>query len=163
MNPIYSESHKLVGPDSASFIYRANHPPASYKSALTVRSDHPVVDIVNTQSDLINSKGSTTVNTWEGAKLSHTTGKSGVDFKFSSGKRAFNAVSGSTHAINFDQTNVNIGGGTPLAVDHLSLLTVSTNSTGVFALGDGPKYNNAWKATAGPGQLAAMAGHHGKK
>ena len=146
-----------MGPDTPSFRYRATHPPASYTSDLKVRSDHPEVVIENKQKDWVNSKGMTKINTWDGAKLVHNTGKGGVDFKFNSGKRAFNVLHANVHNANFDQTKVSVGGGTPLAVDSKHLFNTYTNSTGAFALGDGPKFNNAWNVTGGPADVSTLA------
>lgn len=154
LNPIYSEGNVLTGPETPSFRYRATPPPATYVNDLTVRSEKPYVDILNTvKQPQFAAKGSTTVNSWEGAKLAHTTGKSGVDFKFNSGKRAFGYLTANTQNLNFDQTNGIVDGGMPLAVDYKNSFGGYSNSTGAFATGSGPVFRNGWNVTAGPGSV----------
>jgi len=78
-----------------------------------------------------------------------------MDLKFNSGKRAFGVLTANTENFNFDQTNVIVDGGQPLAVNYTNSFNTYRNSSAAFATGSGPVYRNGWNSTAGPGTAFA--------
>jgi hypothetical protein len=120
-------------------------------SLAQVRSEKPWVDIYNREKDWVNAKGSTKVDTWEGAKLDYRaqTGK-GSELKFNSGKRAFQVERKSRVDVNFPQTAVVVAGGDTLNVDQkVEVYGAGANETIAFATGNGPTYANNWAVNAG--------------
>ena len=120
-------------------------------SSPQVRSEKPWVDIYNREKDWVNAKGSTKVDTWEGAKLDYRaqTGK-GSELKFNSGKRAFQVERKSRVDVNFPQTAVVVAGGDTLNVDQkVEVYGAGANETIAFATGNGPTYANNWAVNAG--------------
>ncbi len=117
-----------------------------------VRSDKPWVDIYHRERDWVNSKGATKVDTWEGAKYEYkaASGK-GAEFKFNSGKRAFQVESRGRTDVNFPETAVIVDGGATLNVDHkVEVYGAGANETSAFASGNGPAFANAWEVNVGP-------------
>jgi len=158
LNPIYEESNKFVGPDKPAFKYKNNPSPASYTSDLKVRSEKPYVDIYHKEpANKVEAKGSTKVDTWEGAKFNYKSGKGGSEWKFNSGKRAFEVNHNTEYTVNFPETDIKVGGGQPILVDHQVAVTPPiANETAVFTSGDGPSYKNEWAVNVG----SNMGGGH---
>jgi len=170
LNPVYEETNKVVGPEKPAFKYKSAPSPASYESDLKVRSEKPYVDIYHKEpANKVEAKGSTKVDTWEGAKFTYKSGKGGSEYKFSSGKRAFEVNHKQSYQVNFPETDIKVGGGQPLQVDHRVTVTPPiANTTAVFTSGDGPSYKNTWEvnvpSNAGPKHrrrnLLAWLGRH---
>ncbi len=117
-----------------------------------VRSEKPYVDIYHREQDWVNAKGSTKVDTWEGAKYEYkaATGK-GSEFKFNSGKRAFQVENKRRVDVNFPETAVVVDGGATLNVDqNVAVYGAGANETSTFATGNGPSFANAWTVDVGP-------------
>lgn len=123
-------------------------------AAPQVLSEKPYVNYEEKQGAIYQGTGSTEVQTWEGATATHTTGKGGINFKFAGGKRAFEVVHKDRHAVNVPQTNVEVGGGQPIAVSHKHAFAYTPNSTAVFASGNGPVYTTGTNVTVNPGMFS---------
>jgi len=159
LNPIYQESNKFVGPDTPSFRYKTNPSPASYKTDLKVRSEHPWATVEHKEKDWFNAKSSTKLDTWEGAKFNYKAGKGQSAYKFDSGKRAFEFKNKDQYDVNFPDTDIKIAGGQPILVDQKVAVTGPiANETIAFATGDGPTYDNKWAVNVGSTQ-----GGHGRR
>ena len=118
------------------------------------------MDVQHNHTSSVTGKGSHTVDTYEGHKLTQNVGK-GVDFSFNSGTRAFAINRRNNVQYATPQTVIVADGGMPLAVEKTEAYSnPGANSTGVLVLGNGPVYTNAYNLTAGGGQLGSLLGHH---
>ena len=156
LNPIYAEANKFVGPDTPSFRYKTNPSPARYNTDLKVRSEHPWADVYHKEKDWVNAKAATKVDTWEGAKFAYKAGKGASEYKFNSGKRAFEVKNKEEYKVNFPETDIKIAGGQPILVDQKAEVYGATaNETINFATGDGPKFDNKWEVNVGSTQFGS--------